>query len=186
MQLPSAMDLMVPLESYPHVQAGGTLLEALVTMNRAHIHMHGETSLPRILLVFDDEGVLIGMLRRRDILRGLSPRWFFSADSGHPEDVFATELDENISDVLADKVVQRFKERAQQTVDDYIQGISGVVDVNDSLITLVNIMVKKGYHMLPVLQGEQVVGVVRSVEVMWAVNELQDGNPVAIRGEMRG
>ena len=182
MLLPTAKDLMVPLECYPHVREDATLLEALTTMSRAHIHMHGETSLPRILLVFDLDEVLIGMLRRRDILRGLSPRWFFSAESGHPEDVFDTEMDENISEVLADKVVSRFKERGLQTVEDYVQGISGVVDVNDSLISLVSIMVKKGYHMLPVLEEGRAVGVVRSVEVMWAVNELQDGHAVVAHG----
>ncbi len=179
MLLPTARDLMVPLESYPHVQEGCTLLEALTTMSRAFIRNHGENSLPRILLVFDAEAVLIGMLRRRDILRGLSPRWFFSADSGHPEDVFDTDLDQNISEVLADKVVSRFRERASLPITDYVQGISGVVEAEDSLIRLVSIMVNKGYHMLPVLQDEQVIGVVRSVEVMWAVNALQNGKPVA-------
>lgn len=182
MLLPTAKDLMVPLECYPHVHQDSTLVEALTTMSKAHIHMHGETSLPRILLVFDAEEILIGMLRRRDILRGLSPRWFFSAESGHPEDVFDTQLDENISEVLADKVVSRFKERGKQTVEDYVQGISGIVDVNDSLITLLNIMVKKGYHMLPVLDQEHAVGVVRSVEVMWAVNELRDGHSATAHG----
>ena len=178
MLLPNARELMVPLEAYPHVQENSTLLEALTVMSQAHIHMHGETSLPRILLVFDADEILVGMLRRRDILRGLSPRWFFSADSGHPEDVFATDHDANISEVLADKVVSRFQERSKLTVTEYVQGISGVVDAQDSLITLVNIMVKKGYHMLPVLDDGQVIGVVRSVEVMWAVNELQDGHAV--------
>ncbi len=182
MLLPTAKDLMVPLESYPHVREDCTLLVALTTMSRAHIHMHGETSLPRILLVFDTDDVLIGMLRRRDILRGLSPRWFFGAESGHPEDVFDAQLDQNISEVMADKVVSRFRERAKLPIVEYVQGISGVVDAGDTLIRLVTIMVKKGYHMLPVLEDDQVIGVVRSVEVMWAVNELQDGNPVVLNG----
>lgn len=182
MLLPTARDLMVPLESYPHVRDDSTLLDALTTMSRAHIHMHGETSLPRILLVVDHQEVLVGMLRRRDILRGLSPRWFFGADSRHPEDVYDTDMDHNISEVLADKVVSRFRERAQLPIAEYVQGISGVVQAEDSLIRLVNIMVKKGYHMLPVLEEDHAIGVVRSVEVMWAVNELQDGNTVAAHG----
>lgn len=176
MLLPTARDLMVPLESYPHVREDSSLLNALTTMSHAHIHMHGESSLPRILLVFDLEGTLFGMLRRRDILRGLSPRWFFGAETSHPEDVFETDLDQNISEVLSDKVVSRFRERAKLPITEYIQSISGVVEHDASLIRLVNIMVKKGFHMLPVLEDEQVIGVVRSVEVMWAVNQLQNGN----------
>lgn len=182
MLLPSAKDLMVPLESYPHVREDSTLRTALTTMSRAHIRIHGETSLPRILLVFNDQEVLTGMLRRRDILRGLSPRWFFGAVTDHPEDVFDTDLDQNVSEVLSDKAVSRFRERGELPITDYIQGISGVVQADDSLIRLVNIMVKKGYHMLPVLEDDQVLGVVRSVEVMWAINELQDGKPVVLHG----
>lgn len=176
MLLPFARDLMVPLESYPHVSEDSTLSHALTIMSASHIEMNGESSLPRILLVFDLEGTLFGMLRRRDILRGLSPRWFFGAETRHPEDFFDTDLDQNISEVLSDKVVSRFRERAQLPITEYIQGISGVVEHDCSLIRLVNIMVKSGYHMLPVLQDEQVIGVVRSVEVMWAVNQLQNGN----------
>jgi CBS domain-containing protein len=177
--LPNARELMVPLESYPRVREDCTLLEALTTMSRAHIHMHGESSLPRILLVFDADEVLVGMLRRRDILRGLSPRWFFSAETDHPEHVFEMDPDQNISEVLADKVVSRFRERSRLPVTEYVQGISGVVKADDSLIRLVTIMVSKGYHMLPVLEEEKVIGVVRSVEVMWAVNELQDSSSAA-------
>ena len=180
--LPTARELMVPLEAYPHVAEDCTLGEALHTMSCAHIHMHGESSQPRMLLVFDANNVLIGMLRRRDILRGLSPRWFFGADSSHPEDVFDTDLDHNISEVLSDKAVSRFRERAEFSICDYVQGISGVVEADDSLIRLVNVMVKKGYHMLPVVDEERALGVVRSVEVMWAVRELLDGRPVVLHG----
>lgn len=178
MLLPTARELMVPLESYPHVNEDCSLLEALTTMTAGNIRMRGETSLPRILLVFDLEETLFGMLRRRDILRGLSPRWFFGAETHHPEDFFETDIDQNISDVLSDKVVSRFRERAKLPITEYIQGISGVVEHDASLIRLVTIMVEKGYHMLPVLQEEQVIGVVRSVEVLWAVNQLQIGNAV--------
>ncbi len=172
MLLPTAKELMVPLVSYPHVRDDASLLEALHRMSGAFIENHGETSLPRILLVFDTEDVLIGMLRRRDILRGLSPRWFFGPQEQHQENFTDTDMDHNISEVLADKAVSRFHERARLPITDYIQGIAGVVDSDSSLIRLVNIMVKKGYHMLPVLEDEQVIGVVRSVEVMWAVNSL--------------
>ena len=176
MQLPTARELMVPLEAYPHVRENCTLREALDTLGGAHIEMHGETSLPRILLVFDEDGSMLGLVRRRDILKGLSPRWFFKADASHPEAVFDVEVDENISEVLADKAVSRFRERSSNTIEEYVQPINMTVAAYDSLIRLVNIMVEKGHHMLPVLEDEQVIGVVRSVEVLWAVNNLLNGH----------
>ncbi|NNL94376.1 MAG: CBS domain-containing protein [Xanthomonadales bacterium] len=166
---------MVPLEAYPHVTQDCSLREALNALGGAHIEMHGETSLPRILLVFDSEETLLGLVRRRDILRGLSPRWFFKAEPDHPEAVFDVDMDENISDVMADKVIPRFRARAENSIEEYVQPIAGVVDPECSLIRLVNIMVKQGYHMLPVIDKERVIGVVRSVEVLWAVNQLLSG-----------
>jgi CBS domain-containing protein len=170
---------MVALDKYPHIRADYTLEQALETISTTHIQMHGEESLPRILLVFDEDDTLLGLLRRRDILKGLSPRWFFKADAKHPEAVFETDLDENIGEILADKAVSRFRDRSQNLVGEYIQEISGTVDKNDSLIRLVNIMVKKNYHMLPVMDDEHVIGVVRSVEVLWAVNALLKANGVS-------
>ncbi len=167
---------MVPLQSYPHVADDCTLLEALKIFSERHITMHGQTSLPRILLVFDRDNVLKGLVRRRDILRGLSPQWFFKPEAKHPEAVFDVEVDSNISDVLADKVVSRFGDRASMPITDYIQSISGTIEADDSLIRIVVIMVEKGYHMLPVMEDGTVIGVVRSVEVMWAVHEVLQGN----------
>ncbi len=176
MQLPTAQELMVPLHAYPHVRSDSTLRQALDTLAAAHIEMHEESSLPRILLVFDQDDALLGLVRRRDILKGLSPRWFSRPDAQHPEAVFDVELDENIGEVLADKVVSRFRDRSECSIEAYTQQISGTVKKDDSLIRLVNIMVEKGYHMLPVLDEEHVIGVVRSVEVLWAVNHLLNGD----------
>ncbi len=173
--MPTAIDLMVTLDQYPHVRDSLTLKQALEIISTAHIHIHDEDSLPRILLVLDDDNRLLGLIRRRDILRGLSPRWFFKADAQHPEAVFDVSLDDNISEVLADKAVSRFSDRSEETIEPYIQEISGTVNADDSLIRLVNIMVEKGYHMLPVLEGDHVIGVVRSVEVLWAVRALLNG-----------
>ncbi|GJM09329.1 MAG: hypothetical protein DHS20C11_16050 [Lysobacteraceae bacterium] len=183
MQLPTARDLMVELDKYPHVQDDCSLRQALETFSDGHIEMHGECSLPRILLVFDQTGALLGLVRRRDILSGLSPRWFFKADTQHPEAVFDVALDENVSEVLADKAIQRFRARSDHAICEYIQPISGTVNRDDSLIRLVNIMVKKGYHMLPVVDDGHVIGVVRSVEVLWAVNQLLNGNEEKVHGE---
>ena len=109
-----------------------------------------------------------------DILHGLSPRWFFKADAQHPEAVFDVDLDDNIGEILADKVLSRFRDRSDLSIEEYVQEISGTVKPDTSLIKLVNIMVNEGYHMLPVVADGHVLGVVRSVEVLWAVNELLD------------
>lgn len=169
---------MVPLGSFPHVDASCSLRQALHSFNTQHITMHGETTLPRILLVFEEEGpgTLLGMIRRRDVLKGLSPRWFFKSEARHPEAVFDIEPDANISDVLADKVVSRFRDRMERSITEYIQPISGVVEAQDTLIRIFVMLVDRGHHMLPVTDQGNVIGVVRDIEVMWAIHEILEHN----------
>lgn len=163
---------MVALEAYPHIYHHCTQREALEVIGNAHIEMHGESSLPRILLVFEDDDALVGMIRRRDIMAGLSPRWFFKAEADHPEAVFDVDPDHTISDVLSDKVVERFRDRSEETIEEYVHPIEHSVEADDTLVRIVRVMVEKEQHMLPVLDNERVIGVVRSVEVLWAVREL--------------
>ena len=165
---------MVPLESFPHVEESCTLRGALHAFSTEHITMHGETALPRILLVFAEDGeeTLLGMIRKRDVLEGLSPRWFFKPEGHHPEAVYDMELDTHIGEVLADKVISRFQDRMERTITEHIQPISGVVDADDSLVAIFVMLVERGHHMLPVREGDHIIGVVRDVEVIWAVHEI--------------
>jgi CBS-domain-containing membrane protein len=169
---------MLPLESYPHVDESCTLRQAVSVFTNEHITAHGETTLPRILLVFAEDGdsTLIGMVRRRDMLMGLSPRWFFKPEATHPEAVFDIDVDANISEVLADKVVSRFRDRMDLPITEYIQPISGVVNADDTLIRIFVMLVEKGHHMLPVTEEDQVIGVVRDIEVIWAVHNILEHN----------
>ncbi|MHC4777246.1 MAG: CBS domain-containing protein, partial [Planctomycetota bacterium] len=67
-------DIMVPLNEYPHIPSTHSLREAIQEMGKIQILRKGNTSLPRTALVFDEaHNELVGLLRRRDIMRGLEP-----------------------------------------------------------------------------------------------------------------
>ncbi len=68
-----AGDVMIPLEQYPRVKPDDSLRRAMSVMDHAQLDVRGRKSLPRLLLVVDDGGSLVGLLRRRDIMRGLEP-----------------------------------------------------------------------------------------------------------------
>ena len=68
-----AKDIMIPLNKYPHIPHTLTLREAVAEMELSVVEVGGLKSLPRALLVFDDDQQLLGVVRRRDILRGLDP-----------------------------------------------------------------------------------------------------------------
>ena len=54
----NAGGIMIPLEGYPHIPHYYTLRQAVDVFNQAAIICGERTSLPRALLVFDDDGEL--------------------------------------------------------------------------------------------------------------------------------
>ena len=73
MDLKRAGDLMIPLDKYPHLPYWFTLRQAIAEMEKSELEIQGRKSLPRLVLVFDETYKLLGMVRRRDLLRGLEP-----------------------------------------------------------------------------------------------------------------
>ena len=70
-----AGDVMIPLEKYPHIPHWFTIRQAVAEMKKSVLEIGGQKSLPRSLLVFDEKYHLLGTVRRRDILRGLEPKF---------------------------------------------------------------------------------------------------------------
>ncbi len=81
-------DMMVPLEEYPCISETLTLRDAILEM-AVQILRKGQLSLPRTALVFDGGfNNLQGMLRRRDIMRGLEPRFLAGGSLEYQRKIF--------------------------------------------------------------------------------------------------
>ena len=71
-----AADIMVPTSDYPHIPDSMTLIEAMkiTRIKRWGIETRDGLSIsPRAMLVFNEDLEFVGMVRRRDIMRGLLP-----------------------------------------------------------------------------------------------------------------
>ena len=78
MEMKRAGDIMIPLDEYPHLPYWFTLRQATVELEKSEVEIHGRKSLPRAVLIFDEKYQLMGMARRRDIMRGLEPEFLMS------------------------------------------------------------------------------------------------------------
>ena len=65
MNLYRAGDIMIPLNKYPHIPHWFTMRQALAEMEHTELEIGGRGSLPRVVLVFDEEYALLGIVRRR-------------------------------------------------------------------------------------------------------------------------
>lgn len=167
----TARDIMVPLDDYPHAFESQTLREAVSLLETSAIQFGGRTSMPRILLVFDGNNHLLGMARRRDILRGLEPSFHTDIDATHPELTFETDIDPNLSDLIGDDDSERLNNRLDRPLGEVVRELAGRVDADDSLMKVVREIVGDDTHIAVVLEDDKVIGVVRSLDVLRAVCE---------------
>lgn len=159
-------DIMVPLEEYPCIPDTLTLSDAIKEM-QVQILRKGQASLPRVALVFD-EGMteLLGMLRRRDILRGLEPRFLVSGSLDYKRKLFNERIDPNLAELSFDKTLTHIRTRAERRVRTYMAPIKATINHDDHIMKAILELVDQNTSLLPVIQDGSVIGVVRSVDVL--------------------
>lgn len=168
----SARELMVPLNKYPAVTVSDTLAKAAEVLSNWHIDMAGSLTMPRFALVLGEAGELTGVVRRRDILKGLAPSFLVAAISDHPEKLFDVEVDPNLTELLSDRAAEKLKKKAATLVGEIADPIAVTVQADDPLIRVVREMVRHDQAILPVEDKSGIVGVVRTIEVLAVVAEL--------------
>ena len=167
-----AGEIMIPLDKYPHIPYWFTLRQAMAEMEKTQIDIAGRKSLPRRVLVFDESYKLLGIVRRRDILRGLEPQFLTPTATKHPKKLFDVEVDPNLFMLSFDKVIEIIRERAERPVSEVMTPITITVDAKDNVMKVVNDMVSHNLSVLPVLEDGKVVGVVRTVDVFHRICQL--------------
>lgn len=162
-------EVMIPLEKYPRVRIGDTLKHAIAVMEGAQLEVGVRRSLPRVLLVFDNEDDLVGIVRRRDIMRGLEPDFLVSQPLEYRVKFFDVGVDpllsELTSEVSMDRIVRGLREQSQRMVGDVLRPIPTTLSPEDQIMKAVYEMVSLNQSLIPVEEEEEVVGVVRSVDV---------------------
>ena len=165
-------DVMIPLTRYPTIRDTTTLREAVDVLEHAQIEVDGRKSLPRVLLVFDAIDVMVGYVRRRDLMRGLEPKFLVVQPLAYRKKLFDVAVDPNLSELPYDRVMTGIREQASRPVSDVMQPVEIVIQANDHIMKAVYEMVSRDLSLLPVLDGQRLVGVVRSVELFHELGEV--------------
>lgn len=160
-----AGEIMIPLENYPHIPYWFTLRQAVAEIEKSELKHKDKTSLPRSLLVFDEKYQLLGVVRRRDILRGLEPKFMKTMPAIRRGKLFDVGIDDHLVDFSAGKISKAMQEQAEQQVSEVMQPIVATADVEDHVAKLIYKMVSRDLDLIPVLKDSTIVGVVRSVDV---------------------
>ncbi|MGD9182257.1 MAG: CBS domain-containing protein [Desulfobacterales bacterium] len=138
--------MVIPLSEYPHIPYWGTLREAIVQFNAAYEIGH------HAVLVFDEAYKLVGILLQKDVLKGLEPKFAQHYEDGVP--------------ILWDELLQTGSEkRLAQPVKEFMSEVKATIDIDDSILKASHIMLQEDNDLLPVMEGDKLIGVLRMDEL---------------------
>jgi len=172
MEMRRAGEIMIPLDEYPHLPYWFTLRQATAELEKSEVEIDGRKSLPRAVLIFDEKYQLMGIARRRDIMRGLEPEFLMGKPIESRKTMFDVKVDPNLSELSYDKLLDGMRRQAQRPISDVMRPIVATVDFQDHLAKIIYEMVDRGLSLLPVLKEGKVVGVVRSVDAFREIAEI--------------
>ncbi|MFC1520937.1 HPP family protein [Elusimicrobiota bacterium] len=161
MEIKRVKDVMIPLDQYPHINHSLPVRDAMAKLERAQFDVGERKSLPRVMLVFSDANELIGAASRRDIFRGLDPESL--SEIMLPELLGKVKQGEQAP---SDKVIKKLVEKVQRPISEVMTPVKDSVDYQDSIVNAIYKMADHNLSFLPVMKEKEVVGVVRTVELL--------------------
>lgn len=150
-------DLVVPLADYPHMPYWASLKEAVVQLTLAQ-QGRGPEEKRRKVLVFDEAYKLQGVLTQRDILAGVEPQ-------------FARGLKEGASLVWEGLFSASAQAQAKKPIKEFMSPVGSVVQADDGLLKASHVMVQEKVDLVPVMEGNKVLGVVRLDDVFHEISK---------------
>ncbi|MFC1563841.1 HPP family protein [candidate division KSB1 bacterium] len=172
MKICNVEEVMIYLDKYPHVPPDYTILEAMKEISKSEFDIDGQKSLPRVLLIFDEDYRMLGMVRRRDILHGLEPEYLESKPKTERKKLFDLRGTPKSSELSSEKLIIDIKDRSKRPISEVMIPIHETVYYDDSILKAIYKMVQNDIHILPVLKDNKVIGVIRSVDVFNEIYKL--------------
>ena len=165
-------EVMIPLDKYPHIPYWFTLRQAIAVLEKSELEINGRKSLPRVILVFDEKYRLMGMVRRRDLMRRLEPAFLGAGSKDYHMKLFDIKVDPNITELSYDHLIKGIRERAERPVSEVMFPIERTVESDDHITKAIYEMVDGNLSLLPAMNQGRIVGVVRSVDLFHEIAQL--------------
>jgi predicted transcriptional regulator len=167
-------DVMIPLSEHPHVPYWLTIRQAMVVLREIALEQERGRYYEPTLLVFDQEYNLLGIVRRRHLLAAVEPRLTdpeaFDVEGVPGEKACLHDSEEVAVHCLAD--AQTYRAGFNLQVSEVMTPIRAVAGPEDCIVKAFHTMVRVDVAMLPVMERDQVLGVVRWTDLF---NEILGG-----------
>lgn len=151
-------DLMVELEKFPHVTGNASLRDAFAKLHAAS----GSSELFRNILVLDDKGRLLGTLGLKNVLHALLPDYLRHGSThyqGSSSDVSALAV------LWQEDCAEQCRDAHKIRAKDHVAPIAATIGIDEPITKAAFLFATTPVNVLPVVEGKQVVGVLRLVDV---------------------
>jgi CBS domain-containing protein len=159
-------DYVTPLAGYPHVRDDVTLREVYATLKR---HYDSAEQF-RSVLVLDRNDRLVGVLGFRELLHALLPEYLKPHDPGHYDAAKLPDL-ASLAPLWQEDCASQCRKAAVLPVGAHVVNARATVTGTDPLVKAIYLFATLDTNILPVTEGDRIVGVLRRVDVMAAVAE---------------
>ena len=179
----TAGDVMLPPERYPNCRVTCTIREAMVALSASAVKLQdGHMMLPRYVLVLDAEDRLVGVVSRRELLKGLIPHLRDDRETeAHIKQLvpFGGAMPSELTIRWTSLFSRLAIEESMTPIEPVMVPIKGTVQIDDSLSTVISTMLAHGVDLVPVLDGEKVAGVVLMTNIFDIVAQfiMEHGTP---------
>ncbi len=157
-------DCYVPIADYPHVPASATICDAISMMhsNLSEGHKY------RTILVTDENQHLQGYLSLRDLTRAVGPN-FLSKKApdykGHQPFQGISDDFTALSLIWQEGFTLKIMEEAKKPVSGVMTLIMNTISLDDPFAKCAYLLLVEDALILPVVEDEKVIGVVRLVDI---------------------
>jgi cytidylate kinase/predicted transcriptional regulator len=159
-----ARNVMLPPTSYPHLHQDVSIRDAIVAVSASSVKLDdGYFLAPRYVLILDDEERLVGVVSRRDLLKGLLPQFRESkVTKDHIQELvpYGGITPSEIAISWTSLFTHRAIASSYDPVRTVMNEVRASAGLDDSLSTVISTALFHGVDLIPVLDGDRVAGVV--------------------------
>jgi CBS-domain-containing membrane protein len=169
-------EIMIPLERFPQLPYWFTLRQAMAELDRVVddvMKRHCPHCPCRLVLVFNAQNQLLGILRQQDILRGLKPAILAGDAQRHTESLFDVKVDPNLYKFYGGhRALTMLHEQTERPIGDFARPIEVLLNYDDDLLQAVALMIDEDLDFIPVQRDNRIAGIVTVLDVLQETTKL--------------
>lgn len=160
-------DFIIPLDRYPHLSDTQTLHDAVQIIQSFTCGPNDRLRYSE-LMVIDQQNQIVGRVTMQDILRGLDPRL---VDIGNVKKFEGQHVEyANLSILWEGSFFVECAQKGGTPITDLMSPVQRFVKAEDPLLKALAMLLHANDVIMPVVDGDRVIGVIRLEEIFKAIS----------------